>query len=244
MATIRGSVDAPTTTVSGTISVPSKVDTNLAGVAFDAAGQVIGENDDWSGADTTAPMAQVGTFGFAAGAKDAALLVTLAPGADTMQVAEVGGTGLALAEIYDAILNPNADYQRLVNISTRDEAGIGENVLIGGFIITVNSPKKVLVHGIGPGLAAFGLTGRLADPRLRVYSGSELIAENDNWSAVPAEATTATQAARETGAFVLATGSKDAALIFTQTHRAYTGQVSSADGTSTGTALVEIFELP
>jgi hypothetical protein len=211
---------------------------------FDATGQVIAENDDWSGADTTAAMAQVGAFGFAAGAKDAALLVTLAPGAYTMQVAEVGGTGVALAEIYDASLNPNADYQRLVNISTRGEAGIGENVLIGGFIITGNSPKKVLVRGIGPGLAAFGLTGTLADPRLRVYRGSELVAENDNWSAVPAEATAAAQAARDTGAFALATGSKDAALILTLMPGAYTGQVSSADGASTGTALVEIYELP
>jgi hypothetical protein len=307
LATIRGSVDTPTTTVSGTISVPGKADTNFAGVAttttrtdrlinlssrvqvgsgrtlitgfvvggttpkrvllravgptltgfgvtgalanprlqlFDATGKVIAENDDWSGADTTAAMAQVGAFGLGAGAKDAALLVTLVPGAYTMQVAEVGGTGVALAEIYDASLNPNADYQRLVNISTRGEAGVGENVLIGGFIITGNAPKKVLVRGIGPGLAAFGLTGTLADPRLRVYRGSELVAENDNWSAVPAESTATAQAARDTGAFALAAGSKDAALILTLVPGAYTGQVASADGTSTGTALVEIYELP
>ena len=235
---------------------------------FDATGKVIAENDDWSGADTTAAMAQVGAFGLTAGTKDAALLVTLAPGAYTMQVtevgvaavagavataipgayttqvSEVGGTGVALAEIYDASLNPNADFQRLVNISTRGEAGIGENVLIGGFIITGNSPKKVLVRGIGPGLAPFGLTGTLADPRLRVYRGSELVAENDNWSAVPADATATAQAARETGAFALATGSKDAAVILTLTPGAYTAQVSSADGSSTGTALVEIYELP
>ena len=211
---------------------------------FDATGKVIAENDDWSGADTTAAMAQVGAFGLTAGAKDAALLATLAPGAYTMQVAEVAGEGVALAEIYDASLNPNADYQRLVNISTRGEAGIGENVLIGGFIITGNSPKKVLVRGIGPGLAPFGLTGTLADPRLRVYRGSELVGENDNWSAVPADTTATAQAARDTGAFALANGSKDAALILTLMPGAYTGQVSSADGTSTGTALVEIYELP
>jgi hypothetical protein len=211
---------------------------------FDATGKVIAENDDWSGADTTAAMAQVGAFGLTAGAKDAALLVTLAPGAYTMQVAEVAGEGVALAEIYDASLNPNADYQRLVNISTRGEAGIGENVLIGGFIITGNSPKKVLIRGIGPGLAPFGLTGTLADPRLRVYRGSELVGENDNWSAVPADAIATAQAARDTGAFALANGSRDAALILTLMPGAYTGQVSSADGGNTGTALVEIYELP
>ena len=211
---------------------------------FDAAGKVIAENDDWSGAETAAAMAQVGAFGFAAGAKDAALLITLVPGTYTMQVLEVAGSGVALAEIYDANPNPNADYQRLVNISTRGEAGIGENVLIGGFIITGNSPKKVLVRGIGPGLAAFGLTATLDNPLLRVYRGGELVGENDNWSAVPAEAIATAQVARDTGAFALASGSKDAAVILTLMPGAYTGQVSPADGTRPGTALVEIYELP
>jgi hypothetical protein len=306
-ATIRGNVDTPTTSVTGTISVPGKADTTFAGVAttttrtdrlinlssrvqvgsgrtlitgfvvggttpkrvllravgptltgfgvtgalanprlqlFDASGRVFAENDDWSGAETTAAMAQVGAFGLGAGAKDAALLVTLAPGAYTMQVAEVGGAGVALAEIYDASLNPNADYQRLVNISTRGEAGLGENVLIGGFIITGNAPKKVLVRGIGPGLAAFGLTGTLADPRLRVFRGSELIGENDQWSAVAADATVVAQAARDTGAFALAPGSADASLILTLAPGAYTAQVGSPNATATGTALVEIYELP
>ena len=68
--------------------------------------------------------------------------------------------------------------------------------------------------------------------------------ENDNWSAVPADAIATAQAARDTGAFALANGSKDAALILTLMPGAYTGQVSSADGTSTGTALVEIYEVP
>ena len=211
---------------------------------FDAAGGVVAENDDWSGDDAAAAMAGVGAFGLAGGARDAALVITLAPGAYTMQVTDASGTGVALAEIYDASGNPNADYQRLVNISTRGEAGTGENVLIGGFIISGNSPKKVLVRGIGPGLAAFGLAGAMADPRLRVFRGGELIGENDNWAADPAQAAAALEAARETGAFALATGSKDAAVILTLTPGAYTGQVDSADGAGSGTALVEIYELP
>jgi hypothetical protein len=304
---IRGSVDASSTAVSGTISVPGKPDTIFAGVAktttrtdrlinlssrvqvgagrtlitgfvvggttpkrvllravgptlagfgvagvlanprlqlFDATGKVVAENDDWSGVETAAAMAQVGAFALPVGAKDAALLTTLDPGAYTMQVAEVSGGGVALAEIFDASVNPNADYQRLVNISTRGEAGTGENVLVGGFIITGNSPKKVLVRGVGPGLAAFGLTGTLADPRLRVYQGRELVGENDNWSAVPADITATAQAARDTGAFALVAGSKDAALILTLAPGAYTAQVTAADGTATGVALVEIYEVP
>jgi hypothetical protein len=50
----------------------------------------------------TAASAQVGAFTFAAGSADAAMIVTLAPGAYTAQVAGVGGTtGLALVEVYE-----------------------------------------------------------------------------------------------------------------------------------------------
>ncbi|MCX6953560.1 MAG: YDG domain-containing protein, partial [Verrucomicrobia bacterium] len=212
---------------------------------YDGTGKLVLENDDWSGSDTSATTSQVGAFSLVPGSKDAALFTTLAPGAYTMHVIDGGETGVALAEIYDASVNPNSEYQRLVNISTRGEAGIGENVLIGGFIVTGNAPKKVLVRGIGPGLAAFGVDGTLADPRLRVYRDKELVGENDNWSAGTAEATAAVaQAARDTGAFALTAASKDASVILTLAPGAYTAQVGSADGTSVGVALVEIYEIP
>ena len=55
----------------------------------------------------------------------------------------------------------------------------GDNVLIGGFIITGTQSKKVIVRAIGPSLP---LTGVLADPtlELRDFSGA-LIRSNDNW---------------------------------------------------------------
>jgi len=155
-----------------------------------------------------------------------------------------GAGGVALAEIYDASVNPNADYQRLINLSTRGDVGTGENILIGGFIVTGNAPKKMLVRAIGPSLTAFGVAGALADPRLRVFTGAALIAENDNWSIVPADTAATVQAARDTGAFALANGSKDAALILTLAPGAYTAQVSGADGTGTGVALIEVYEVP
>ena len=101
-----------------------------------------------------------------------------------------------------------------------------------------------LALAIGPSLTAFGVAGAPADRRLGIFNGATPIAENENWSIVPADTTATAQAARDTGAFALANGSKDAALILTLMPGAYTGQVSSADGASTGTALVEIYELP
>src|SRR5205085_2054100 len=44
-----------------------------------------------------------------------------------------------------------------LNISTRLRVQTGENVMIGGFIITGSDPKKVIIRAIGPSLAQFGL---------------------------------------------------------------------------------------
>ena len=58
---------------------------------------------------------------------------------------------------------------------------MGDDVLIGGFIISGTQPKKVIVRAIGPSLAPL-FPAALADPilELRNSSGS-LIAVNDNW---------------------------------------------------------------
>ena len=101
-----------------------------------------------------------------------------------------------------------------------------------------------LALAIGPSLTAFGVAGALADPRLRVFNGATRVAENDNGSIVPADTAATAQAARDTGAFALANGSKDAALILTLAPGAYTAQFSGADGTSTGVALIEVHEVP
>jgi len=55
----------------------------------------------------------------------------------------------------------------------------GDNVLIGGFIITGTQPKKVIVRALGPSLP---LAGALADPVLEIRNSSGgLIASNNNW---------------------------------------------------------------
>ncbi len=55
----------------------------------------------------------------------------------------------------------------------------GDNVLIGGFIITGTQPKRIIVRAIGPSLP---LTGALADPILELRDSSGgLILSNDNW---------------------------------------------------------------
>jgi hypothetical protein len=67
----------------------------------------------------------------------------------------------------------------LGNISTRLRVETGENVLIGGFIVTGTQPKRVIVRAIGPSLP---VAGALADPILELRDSSGvLIRSNDNW---------------------------------------------------------------
>ncbi len=197
-------------------------------------------------------MESVGAFPLTPGSADCDNVTTLATGSYTMQVSGGVGTGVALAEVYDASVDPQGQYQRLIiNISSRGTVGAADGVLIGGFVVTGNSPKTVLIRGVGPELTAFGVSGALSDPTLAVYSGSMLIAQNGSWStpaAVNALQTVATStqiasAALASGAFALPANSKDSAVIITLAPGSYAVEVSSASGVS-GVALVEIYEMP
>ena len=70
----------------------------------------------------------------------------------------------------------------LANISTRLRVETGDNVLIGGFIITGPAPKKVIVRAIGPSLP---VPGKLENPTLELHGPGGLIASNDNWMDAP-----------------------------------------------------------
>jgi hypothetical protein len=69
----------------------------------------------------------------------------------------------------------------LLNISTRMQVLTDDKLLIGGFIITGNAPKKVILRAIGPALADFGLNGVLADPVLELHMPDMTVVTNDNW---------------------------------------------------------------
>jgi hypothetical protein len=76
---------------------------------------------------------------------------------------------------------PSATPSTFGNISTRLRVETGDNVLIGGFIITGTQAKKVIVRAIGPSLSSF-FPGALANPILELRNSSGgLIFSNDNW---------------------------------------------------------------
>jgi hypothetical protein len=73
-----------------------------------------------------------------------------------------------------------------LNLSTRGVVSIGDNVLIGGFIVSGTEPKTIVLRALGPSLSGFGLSHTLRDPLLRVYNSSRtIIATNDNWQSDP-----------------------------------------------------------
>jgi hypothetical protein len=74
----------------------------------------------------------------------------------------------------------------VLNLSTRGIVSVGDNVLIGGFIVTGTDPKSMVLRALGPSLRGFGLPNVLRDPVLSVYNSSgALIATNDNWQSDP-----------------------------------------------------------
>jgi hypothetical protein len=198
---------------------------------FSSESRVV-SNDNWGGgADLVSAAASVGAFPLAAASKDAAALRSFS-GGHTLHVQGVDG-GNVLVEAYDA---GTGDSPRLINVSARNYAGVDGDVLIAGFTVFGNAPKRVLIRAVGPTLGEFGVLGVIADPKLEVYQDAARVAENDNWAASLAPAF------GSVGAFQLTPGSRDAAIELTLSPGGYTVHVSPASG-SPGEALIEIYEL-
>jgi hypothetical protein len=208
---------------------------------FNGAGLKMIENDTWLPADAET-FASVGAFALRTGSADAALnLPSLPLGSYSAQVSGPGG-GVVLAEIYDLTAGNTfkAATPRLVNVSARTVSGTGGDILIAGFVVAGPGSKNVLIRAIGPSLTQFGVTGVLANPQLSLFDGAaKVIHQNDDWGGVAPLAT----AFKAVGAFDLATGSRDAALLAQLPAGSYTAQVSGVGGT-TGVALVEIYDVP
>jgi sugar lactone lactonase YvrE len=132
---------------------------------------------------------------------------------------------------------------RLVNISTRALVGTGGGIAIAGFVIEgpAGATKQVLVRGVGPALSQFGVSGVLAQPSISVFSGGAVVASNTAWGtgANPAEVASVSA---QVGAFALAEGSADSALLASLAPGPYSVQLSGV-GSTTGVGLIEVYEV-
>lgn len=77
------------------------------------------------------------------------------------------------------LANAPASAGELGNLSTRGFVGTGDNVLIGGLIVTGNASRHLLLRAVG---ASTGVPLALADPILKLYDRQGgLLQENDDW---------------------------------------------------------------
>jgi uncharacterized delta-60 repeat protein len=152
----------------------------------------------------------------------------------------VGGTfDMVNGATHTALVRLEGDSgSRLLNISTRLAVGTGENVLIGGFIITGTDPKTVIIRGIGPSLPGVG--GTLADPTLELHQGATTLATNDNWKIN--DSTGQSQEAAIRATTIPPANDLESAILATLNPGPYTAILAGKNGT-TGVGLVEVYDL-
>lgn len=151
-------------------------------------------------------------------------------GSDT----SVSGAGWRIDTLVITDLCPGSTITRLANLSTRGSIGIGDSVMIGGFIIQGTQSKKVILRAIGPSLAQYGIAGALEDPVLELHGPTGLLTLNDDWRDSQQGEIEATGLAP--------VHSREAAIVRTLAPGAYTAIVRGS-GNTTGIALVEIYDL-
>ena len=206
------------------------------------------ENSRWLDAgdrdDLISVFQNLGAFLLDDEATDAAVLDAVRPGLYTAVVESVDGQpGVALVEAYDAGVdvfgNPGS---RVVNLSVRGQVGTGHAVMIGGFVIAGDTPRRVLVRGIGPGLSGFGVDEFLPDPTLTLFDGGTPLADNQDWSDFRPAGGLA-EVFELVGAFPLEAGSPDAALVMWLAPGAYTVHLQN-EQPGGGIGLIEVYDLP
>ena len=214
----------------------------------DATGALIASNDNWQttiigGIIIHSQVQQIINSGHAPmDPRESAIIANLPAGNYTAIVRGVSNTrGVGLAEVYD--LSPGSD-SKLDNLSTRSFVQINDNVMIGGFIVAGNSPKRVIIRAIGPELTQFGVPNVLADPTLELHNGTgALIASNNNWqTTIIGGIIMNDQVMAILNSGRAPTDGRESAIIANLPAGNYTAIVRGVNGT-TGVALVEVYDL-
>jgi hypothetical protein len=130
-----------------------------------------------------------------------------------------------------ALLLPDSSIRAgdLGNLSTRGSVGTGDDVLIGGIIVTGNSSKRVILRAISPPLG----NDVLQDPILDLHDSSNILQTNDDWRYGPELEIEASQLAP--------VGDYDSTVIAVLAPGNYTA-ITRGYANSTGIALVEAYD--
>ena len=133
---------------------------------FDGTGTVLATSDDWK---DTQEQEIIDTGLAPTNALESAIVADLAPGSYTAIVSgSAGGTGVALVEVFDL----EEESGKLANISTRAKIGLGDDVMIGGFILKGPQSQKNVIRAVGPSLGTAGVAGAIPNPALELYNST------------------------------------------------------------------------
>lgn len=208
-------------------------------------------NDNWGTpasnvAGISTAIAARGLFPFfAATSQDAAAYrAGLPSGNYTVQVGDTeGGTGLVLAEIYDASTGAfGPTTPRLVSLAVLKVVP-AEGLVTLGFNLGGTTAKTVLIRALGPTLGTlFSVPNAMPDPRVALFAAqaNTPFASNDNWGG---DAQVLTLNNSVTFAPISAT-SRDAIMVITLNPGGYTVEARPVIGSSGGSVLAEVYELP
>jgi len=212
---------------------------------YDSKGNTVAINDNWDFSLANI-FNQVGAFALPTGSKDAAVMVTLSQGNYTAKVTGLGDNqiGNVIIEVYEVSSNST----QLVNLSALTQVGgSSSSIVTAGLSVAQGiGSRLLLIRAVGPTLTTYGVPNVISNPQLQLYSGSNVIAQNDDWGTpvglFAASSANLASAFTQSGAFALPTGSKDAAILVNLPSGNYTIQVTGVNS-AIGTALIEAYDL-
>ena len=165
---------------------------------------------------------------------ESAIDITLAPGSYTAILrGNNNGVGIGLVEVYDL----NITASKLANLSTRAFVRTGNSVVIAGFILGNNGGNdRIVIRGLGPSLAAFGISNTLQNPTLELRDqNGGLLKSNDDWGEDSA------QAAEINGAGLAPTNPKESAIAALLPPGSYTA-ILAGQNSGQGVGTVEVYD--
>ena len=195
-------------------------------------------NDNWQDQDPEDVQAIEDSGHAPEDVLEAAIYKCLDPGAYTALVKSRSyqqPAGVGMVAIYDS----DDGFSYLKNISTRSWVGTDHAISIAGFVVTGDTPKQILVRGLGPSMKIKFpyLSPLLLDPQLRLYQGATQIETNDDWR----DAANAAEI-RALPASLRPSDAKEPAILMTLEPGLYTAHLLGVDGT-TGIGNVAVYDV-
>lgn len=198
---------------------------------YDGSGTLIAENDNWAQDPNKDYLGGLAP----SDSRESAIRMGFFTGNYTAIVRGAQGTtGAGLVEIYDV---DSGFSGRAVNLSTRGRVGVGDDVMINGFILA-EQPRRLLIRAVGPSLGQLNppVPDPLLDPTLTLHDATgTIIASNDDWE-------TSEQKEAILNSFLAPKSAKEPAILLKLRPATYTAVLRGA-GNSTGNALIEVYDL-